>query len=163
MMMVVAGFEEQRLWQNTMIPFVNNNLRQISAVGTEFSDVNLPTERLRLGDSNETQSLEIGDQIRGAGYKAPPRTNIYRGRSKIAGSYTGLSSFFGNLSIQSERFSAQSSAFPSDEDEQGAARSLLTIRPALWLARFGIKWPTSSDIPVARTLEPRFQHFPTCF
>jgi hypothetical protein len=120
-----------------MTPLVNHTLCQITAVGAESPDLDIRTGRRRLEDSNETRRLEFGDQTHGAEYRATSRTNIYRGRSKIAESYAGLSSFIGNISLRSQTFSAQSSAFPTNnKDKQEAAQSLLTIRPALWLALF---------------------------
>ena len=141
MMMVAAGFQEQRLWRNAMTHLVTDDRSHKNIVGEVFSDVNLPPMCGPLEEINEKRSHE--DLGRGVQYNSTSnsRTKIRRRRTQIAASYTGISSIFGNLTFRSEKFSAQSNMYPGEEEDgQQTGESYLTIRPALWLARFGLKY-----------------------
>ncbi|PMD42284.1 ankyrin [Hyaloscypha variabilis F] len=138
-----AGFQEQRLWRNAMTHLVTDDRSHKNVVGEVFSDINLPPMCGPLEEINEKRSHEIQDLCHGVQYNitSNSRTKIRRRRTQIAASYTGISSIFGNLTLRSQTFSAQSNMYPGEEeDEHQTGESYLTIRPALWLARFGLKY-----------------------
>jgi len=142
MMMVAAGFQEQELYRNAMIHLVTDNHSQKNIAGP-ISGVNLPPMVSRFQETDENQSHEIENQWRGAQYNmtSNSRTKIRPRRTQIAASYTSISSIFGNFILKSRKFSAPSKVYSiEEEDEQQARESYITIRPALWLARFGLKY-----------------------
>lgn len=150
MAMVAAEFEAQRQWQSTMTSLVSDDLLRRLPLEAASSDVNSRTLRRQLGHCNETQTQETRDQFRSVEDHTTSAKNIRRDRTKGEAYYTGLSNVFGALSLTSQNFSTTttptSSSGDSDEDKQYSTQSLFIIRPALWLARFGIKYGIRVEI-----------------
>jgi hypothetical protein len=99
--------------------------------------------RGRLHEIDEKQSPEVEGWCPGAQYyiTSNSRARIRRARAQVAASDTCISSIFGNLTLRSQTFSAPSNVYPGEEEDgPQTEESYLTIRPALWLARFGLKY-----------------------
>lgn len=147
MMLVTAGFEQQQVWQSAMPSGAPNQAQQVIADAAMFSDTPLSTVKRRLGDKNEVHIIENEDLFRGAKYKAPSSANPRSRRSRVSKSYREISNFFGDFLLRSETFLGQSSTYPrGDQNEKQTSQIRLVIRPALWLARFGIKYGFQATI-----------------
>ncbi|KAH7409134.1 hypothetical protein BKA64DRAFT_388235 [Cadophora sp. MPI-SDFR-AT-0126] len=142
-MMIAAGFREQQMWRDTMTHLVPGNCIQRNVVGVVESDISLSPIRGRLEevDKQKIHGIEYCCRGKKADIMSTSKSKIRRPGTQIGASYTDISSIFGKFSLLSKRFSAQRTvSSDEEEDRHQSEESYLTIRPALWLARFGLKY-----------------------
>ena len=111
-MMVATGFEEQQMRHNSLAA-EQARLQSTFPVATAFSGVNVPCSYNPPEGSCDTKCVPS----------------------------TLFSMLFGRIVVQSKKYSVWPGKHANKEKtEQEASWTLLSIRPALWLARFGIKY-----------------------